>query len=151
MTKVVFSLLSVLIFSFNSFSAEETNLTSVSCSAYASLPGSFVNLNCNEGNCTGWINANSFSFSGNCSDNIHFSAAGTTNSTLVSGFCNGGWVSINAPSENIYLRGNCSNGGSFSGNTFTQGGFASGSCKPNGMSSMYINGSSLSISGTCTQ
>lgn len=141
MTKFLFYLSLLVLSQFSS--------ASVSCSSYASFPGTFVNMNCSGGNCSGWTNSNSFSISGNCSDGTQFSANGYINANFVSGFCNGGWLNVNTPSENIYMSGHCSNGGSFSGSVYAPSAFASGSCQENGMASIYFNGGSESVTGNC--
>ncbi|MES2962751.1 MAG: hypothetical protein V4760_02600 [Bdellovibrionota bacterium] len=118
-------------------------------SSYLQLNGSSVSLNCFNGSCTGWVNADSVFVNQTCDGRVSYNATGMTNSEYVSGFCSGGFISTWIGGGSINLRGNCTDGKTFDGSVFTNSQYVSGSCTENGYSTLFISGQSARVSGSC--
>lgn len=125
----------------------------INCSAEAIFDGAFVDLNCVNGNCTGWIPLQRIQVEGNCDNGVVFEAQGDLQQIFVSGICNGGVISSNAFSQNISFYGDCNLQdiyyGTFYSTVYSPAASATGYCQENGTSRIYFSGGNRPINGHC--
>jgi hypothetical protein len=119
------------------------------CNGQLSVPGGFINGNCNGGNCSAFLNTEYVSGSARCGGGVSAQVSGYAQGGFVSGRCNGGSISLFLPSNRYSLNGSCSNGTRFTGYAESFGGFANGTCQENGSFSIFAGANSLSLSGEC--
>jgi hypothetical protein len=133
--------------------ATQNSSSHLSCSGEVQLDGAFVDLDCTNGYCTGWLPKKVLQINGNCENGIVFEASGEVQENFVTGFCKGGVVSSTAFSQNLSLYGDCSFQDIFYGSFYSlvdsPVGSASGFCQENGMSRIFFNGGKKTIFGHC--
>lgn len=140
---------------FNLAIAASNISTPVNCTGEAVFDGAYADLNCVNGNCTGWIPLQRIQVEGNCDQGVVFEAQGELQQIFVSGICNGSVVSSNAFSQNVSLYGDCNFQdifyGSFYSTVYSPTGSAAGYCQENGTSRIYFSGGRRPVSGRCRQ
>jgi hypothetical protein len=125
------------------------------CAGNATFQASYVDLTCTDGNCFGWIPAQTIIVKGKCvSDKeITYIAEGLLPPVYVSGICKNGIVSSNAYSQNVALSGECrfedNYYGTYYSSIYSASSYATGFCQENGMSRIYFEGVSRQNIGLC--
>jgi hypothetical protein len=156
MTNLTFSFLGICLLSQASFVASAAEAP-LNCSGSATFQSSYVDLNCINGSCSGWVPSQTFLVKGKCTSDkeISYLAEGIVTEIYVTGICKAGVVSANSFSQNVALYGECSFEdnyyGSFYSSIYSPSSFATGFCQENGMSRLYFNGVVRQVTGLCRQ
>jgi hypothetical protein len=141
------------LFTISNVHATQDSTSPLSCKGEVQFNGDFVDLDCTNGYCNGWLPKKELQINGNCENGVVFDASGELQETFVTGFCKGGVVSSTALSQNISLYGDCNLQdifyGSFYSSVDSPIGFATGFCQENGTSRIYFNGGKKIIAGRC--
>ena len=154
MNKLKFSLIGLFLLSqaIPLAQAEEQPLL---CNGEANFQGSYVDLMCTNGSCSGWVPAQRVRVRGKCNSekDIDYVAEGIVTAIYVRGICKGGVVTVNSFAQNVILYGSCTFEdnfyGAFSSSVYSPSSFASGFCQENGMSRLYHEGISRPVQGQC--